>query len=93
MIRTKEAHRSCRNLDVKASINLHKPSEDKIWQTVDEQLHDELPIEIGSSPDEQLENLENHVYKSLVKRFVVKPVTAMQTNKKQKLSPQDNKGN
>ena len=77
-----EAHQACRNLAVKDYINLPKSSEDSIWKALDEQLYNELPTEIGGSPDEQLSNLETHVYKKLVERFGTKPASSRKKDTK-----------
>ncbi|XP_071845750.1 uncharacterized protein [Apostichopus japonicus] len=70
---------------------LPKPSEDSIWKSFDEQLYEELPTEIGEMHNEQLTNLETHVYKRLVDRFGVKPAVPKKTDKKQQCSRQQRK--
>ena len=49
------------NNTVKEYINTPKVTNDKVWKALDDQLHEELPSEIGGSPEEQLISLENHV--------------------------------
>ncbi len=77
-----EAHQACRNLAVKDYINLPKPSENNIWKAFDDKLYEELPTEIGGSPQEQLTNLEEYVYKKLVDRFGIKPASSRKNSKK-----------
>ena len=88
--KTKEqAHLNCIHLDVKEYINLPKPSDNEAWKALDDQLYEELPTEIGEmSLSEQLNNLENHVYKRLVDKFGVKPTSSNKADRKTKLSRQ-----
>ena len=52
----------------------------------------ELPTEIGEmSPSEKLNNLENHVHKSLVEKLGVKPTSSSKAGRKTKPSPQQKK--
>jgi hypothetical protein len=90
--KTKErAHLNCMNISVKEHINLPKPSDNVAWNALDDQLYEQLPTEIGGSPNDQVTNLENHVYKRLVDRFGMKPISSKKAIKKPKSSRQQRK--
>ena len=67
-----EARSKCNNIEVAEHLNLPKPSDKASWKVVDDLLHEELPVEVGGNPEEQLDNLERHVYKRLKERFGIK---------------------
>ena len=67
-----EARSKCNNIEVAEHLNLPKPSDKASWKVVDDILNEELPVEMGGNPEEQLDNLERHVYKRLKERFSIK---------------------
>ena len=64
---------TCSEILIRDYINLPKPSDKGIWDDLDKQLYKDLPLQMaGSTPGEQLDNLEDHIYKVLVTTFGVK---------------------
>jgi len=64
----------CSEISVNDFINIPKPSDKETWTNLDKTLFEELPINMaGSTPCEQLDNLENYVYKVLLDKFGIRP--------------------
>lgn len=81
----------CSNINVAEQLCLPKPSDKSSWKALDDILYEELPIEVGGNPEEQLDNLERHLYKRLKERFGVKPKSTNTGPKKPQRSHQHRK--